>query len=234
MRWKYITIALVYILVFATTVFAVSDLQQAAQPAQLSTPQYPGIVIDAGHGGMDGGAVAADGTVEKEINLAIAQKLQTLFELCGFEVIMTREDDTLSRGDEPDESLKTADIHRRLAIAEANPDCMFISIHQNQFSVPKYKGTQVFYSPNREESEALAATIQDTVVSMMQKENYRQAKPTGKEIYILYHTTVPAVMVECGFLSNPEERDQLKTEEYQDQMAFSILCGIFEYCCMNT
>ena len=230
MNKKYLMVAIVYILVFATTVFSVSQLKEQAQPATIHTAALPQIIIDAGHGGMDGGASAADGTVEKHINLDISKKLECLFQVLGFDVIMTRTEDVLEAGEETNRSLKVNDIRRRLAIAEQHPQAIFLSIHQNKFSVPKYKGTQVFYAPNGEKSEALAKSIQNSVASLLQKDNYRQIKKTGKEIYILYHTTITAVMVECGFLSNPEECELLKSAEYQDKMAFSILCGTMEYC----
>lgn len=230
LKWKYLVIASVYMLVFSATVFSLSHLHEQAQPAQINTQNLPGIIIDAGHGGIDGGATISDGTVEKTINLQISKKMQRLFELCGFRVIMTRTDDILEAGDQKGRSLKASDIYRRLDIAESNPDCLFLSIHQNKFSVPKYSGAQVFFAPNGEESQGLALSIQNSIVSLLQKENERQIKPSGSEIYLLDHTTIPAVMVECGFLSNPEERALLKQDSYQDQMAFAILCGVFDYC----
>ena len=183
------------------------------------------ILIDPGHGGFDGGAIAEDGTVEKHINLAIALCLRDLLYVCGASVEMTRQTDT---GLEEDSSAsirdkKVSDMRRRLALY--NQASMVISIHQNHFSVPKYNGTQVFYSANHAESMALAESIRAAVVNWVQPHNKRELKKATDGIYLLYHTQTPAVLVECGFLSNPEERDKLKLPAYQQQMAFAIMAG---------
>ena len=168
------------------------------------------IIVDAGHGGMDGGATAADGTVEKDINLSIALKLRDMLDTAGYNAIMTRETDD----DIADDSAKTvrqqkvSDIKNRMKIIEQTPDALFVSIHQNHYGGPSYSGAQVFYSKNNPESEKLAKAI---------------------EIYLLYHAQSPAVMVECGFLSNAAETLKLKDDNYQNAMAFSVMCGITDY-----
>ena len=149
----------------------------------------------------------------------------------GFNVIMTRNDDKLIY-DEDSNSIrqkKVSDIRNRMKIINANPNSILISIHQNHFSNPKYHGTQVFYSKNNSESKVLAQSIQDSVVKNIQKDNKREVKQTGTEIYLLYHAKNPAVMVECGFLSNTSELEKLKDEKYQMKMAFSIFSGIIKY-----
>jgi len=162
------------------------------------------IIVDAGHGGMDGGATAADGTVEKDINLSIALKLRDMLDTAGYNVIMTRETDD----DIADDSAKTvrqqkvSDIKNRMKIIEQTPDALFVSIHQNHYGGPSYSGAQVFYSKNNPESEKLAKAIQQDIRSLIQPQNQRAVKRTGTEIYLLYHAQSPAVMVECGFLSN--------------------------------
>lgn len=189
------------------------------------------VIVDAGHGGFDGGASAKDGTVEKDINLSIALKLRDILDTLGYSVIMTRETDR----DTADESEKTvrrqkvSDIKNRMKIIEANPDALFVSIHQNHYGGESYHGTQVFYSKNDPRSELLANDIQQTVKSLLQPQNERAVKKTGTEIYLLYHAKTPAVMVECGFLSNVEEAQKLKDDSYQSAMAFSIACGITKY-----
>lgn len=195
--------------------------------------EYKGfyIIVDAGHGGMDGGTSAADGTKEKDINLSISQKLNAMLIASGYKTVMLRNDDALI-GDNSLPTIrgrKVSDIRKRLEIAESYPDSILISIHQNYFTVPKYSGTQVFYSVNSTESKILAESIQQTVVKMLQPDNNRKTKPVGSNIYLLYNCTIPAIMVECGFLSNPSEAEKLKSDSYQTMMAMSIMQGIIEY-----
>ena len=198
--------------------------------AQVSE-NLPVIIVDAGHGGEDGGAVAKDGTVEKNINLSISLKLEGLLRLYGYNVIMTRTDDKLiyDANAQTIREKKISDIRNRMKIINDNPNSILISIHQNHFTEPKYHGTQVFYSKNNFESKTLAQCIQNCVTANIQKENMRDVKKTGTEIYLLYHAKNPAVMVECGFLSNYNELEKLKQENYQMEMAFSIFSGIINY-----
>ncbi|MBQ7545665.1 MAG: N-acetylmuramoyl-L-alanine amidase [Clostridia bacterium] len=189
------------------------------------------VVIDAGHGGFDGGTVAEDGTLEKEINLSIAKRLQALLQCAGIQTVMTREtDDSIhDPGCTTVRKQKISDIHHRLQIMEETPDSVFVSIHQNHFTQSVYHGTQVFYSGNDARSRSLAEAIQLAVVTATQPDNKRQVKQSGTEIYLLYHAMRPAVMVECGFLSNPQEASLLKTPQYQTKIALSILQGILDY-----
>lgn len=189
------------------------------------------VIIDPGHGGADGGAVSADGTVEKGINLDISLKLRDFLEAYGYRVIMTRDTD-ISIHDPSAKSIreqKVSDLHNRLKIAEENPDAIFVSIHQNKFEVPKYCGTQTFFSPNNPQSTELAKIIQGNIRGQLQPENAREVKKVGKEIYTLYHMKQTSVMVECGFLSNPEEAKKLVQPEYQDQLAFLIATSVAQY-----
>ena len=189
------------------------------------------IIIDAGHGGMDGGTSSADGTKEKDINLSVSKKLNTMLTASGYKTIMLRNDDALI-GDNSLSTIrarKVSDIRKRLEIAESYPDSILISIHQNYFTVPKYWGTQVFYSLNSPESKLLAESIQQSVVRFLQPDNNRKTKPVGSNIYLLYNCTIPAIMVECGFLSNPNEAEKLKSDSYQNMIALTIMQGIIEY-----
>lgn len=195
---------------------------------------HPIIIIDAGHGGFDGGAVADDGTVEKDINLKISKYLQEYLTIFGFSTIMTREND----GSIEDEGLQTirerksSDLHNRMKIMKETENALFISIHQNKYSIEKYNGTQVFYSPNtKEESSLLAQYIQDSIVNTIQKDNTRQIKECGTSVFLMYNAVKPAVLVECGFLSNYEETKLLNTPEYQKKIAFCIAIGIQNYVC---
>lgn len=196
-----------------------------------SSNENPVIIIDAGHGGMDGGAVADDGTQEQHINLDIALKMKEYLNSLGYETILTRTDDNSLHDTDADtiRQQKVTDIHNRLKIIETNPDSIFVSVHQNHFTESKYSGTQVFYSVNNQKSERLAQSIQSSVVSELQPNNNRQIKQSGESIYLLYHSTVPSVLVECGFLSNKEETEKLKNEAYRMQMAQAVCKGIINF-----
>ncbi len=189
------------------------------------------ILIDAGHGGFDGGAVADDGTPEKDINLNIAKKLAMFLRFHGYEVIMTRSTDTGTELDssKPISDRKKSDMYERLRMMEENSDAIFVSIHLNKFTTSSANGAQVFYSPNKDESQKLGLSIQKTIKELIQPENERVIKRGTKSTFLLYKAKVPAVIVECGFLSNKKELDLLKTEEYQNKMAFAICCGILNY-----
>lgn len=189
------------------------------------------IVLDAGHGGEDGGAVGINGAMEKEINLNIALELEKYLKQNNFEVIMVRDGD-YSVGDQSLSTVaerKRSDTKNRLKLINEAGECIFISIHQNHFSESKYHGAQVFYSGNRPESAQLAETIRKNIVGSLQPENKRENKQAEKNIYLLYHANVPAVLVECGFLSNQEEAENLTTEAYQKDMAAAIYNGLIDY-----
>ena len=166
--------------------------------------------------------VHKDGTVEKEINLKIALKLKDFLKLGGYEVIMTRDSDVSTDDVETDKiaTRKKSDLKNRLKL---------VSIHLNKFTTSAAAGSQVFYSAGREESKKLGDDIQKSIVRLLQPENSRVNKQATSSTYILYNATLPAVLVECGFLSNTAELKRLKTEEYQNKMAFSIFCGIMDY-----
>lgn len=189
------------------------------------------IIIDAGHGGFDGGAVAGDGTVEKNINLNIALSLEKMLKNSGFDVIMTRQTDTSTEDNSNDKipSKKKSDLKNRLLLMKKYEDAVFVSIHLNKFTTSAARGSQIFYSSNNGDSKILGDLIQNSIVSKIQKDNKRVNKKATSSTYILYNATVPAVLVECGFLSNKAELEQLKTEEYQNKMAFCIFCGILDY-----
>lgn len=189
------------------------------------------IILDAGHGGFDGGAVAPDGTVEKDINLKIALTLKEFLKQGGFEVLMTRESDVSTDDVETDKiaTRKKSDLKNRLGLMKDNPDAIFVSIHLNKFTTSAANGSQVFYCADHNESKVLGECIQSSIVRLLQPENTRVNKQATSSTYLLYNATVPAVLVECGFLSNSAELKRLKDEEYQKKMAFSIFCGITSF-----
>ena len=188
-------------------------------------------MANSAHGGFDGGAVAKDGTVEKDINLKICLKLASLLKSSGHNVILTREADVSTDDVETDKipSRKKSDLRNRLKLMKDFPNSVFVSIHLNKFTTAAASGAQIFYSEKEEESKILAEDIRKSIVSMLQKDNTRVNKKSTSSTYILHNATVPAVLVECGFLSNSEELKKLKNSEYQNQMAFTIFCGITKY-----
>lgn len=203
----------------------------SAVDVSVNKPKYKTVIIDAGHGGPDGGTSAEDGTLEKDINLQIALKLDEFLKSMGIETVMIRSED-ISVHDDYAKTIrekKISDIRNRLSVMDNTDDSVFISIHQNHFSQSQYSGLQVFYSKNNQESRILADSVRQSVITSLQPENSREIKESGSDIYLLYHATVPAVMVECGFLSNYEEAQKLKDEEYQRKLAFLIALGITDF-----
>lgn len=225
-------IAAVLAVVLCFAVFSTFFLKKYANTSALiSGDKRPIVILDAGHGGFDGGAVAPDGTVEKNINLKIAVMLRDLLVQSGFRVIMTRESD-VSTDDVETEKIATrkkSDLKNRLKLMDDYPEAVFVSIHLNKFTTSAANGSQVFYNASINDSKKLGDDIQKSIVKLLQPENLRINKPATSSTYILYNATVPAVLVECGFLSNTEELKRLKTEEYQNKIAFCIYCGIMDY-----
>lgn len=229
---KYLVLLLVLFLFALVFLFKyTSERNQKALQTGADCLKDSILIVDAGHGGMDGGTVATDGTPEKEINLSIAKKLDALLRLNGIQTRMTRTDDNSIHDSSAItvRQQKVSDIHNRLKILHETENTILVSIHQNHFSKSKYHGTQVFFSGNDPQSAVLASCIQQAVISNLQPDNTRETKKCGTEIYLLYHAQRPAVMVECGFLSNTTETALLKTETYQQQMAMSIFNGILNY-----
>ena len=204
---------------------------RAAASVSAGSSRRPVVIVDAGHGGFDGGAVAFDGTVEKDINLKIALILRDFLTQGGYEVLMTRESDdsTDDVGDKPIAARKKSDLQNRLKLMEKYPDAVFVSIHLNKFTTSAASGTQVFCGPKNDESALLGKCIQNSVTSLLQKENHRVIKKATSNNFLLYRAKIPAVIVECGFISNKSELAKLKNPEYQAQMAFAVYTGILEY-----
>ena len=192
------------------------------------------VIIDAGHGGEDGGAVGTTlGTLEKDINLSLSYKLCELFALTDIKAVMTRRDDRLLYNDGQEHRKKYHDVRNRVKFAQDYESPVFISIHQNKFPVSKYKGLQVYYSGNNDESKILAEKIQSYVVTNIQKDNNRKIKESGGSIYLMNALECPAVLVECGFLSNSEDEKNLCDDEYQNKLAFVIFASIMSYISEN-
>lgn len=221
-RRKYfvIGILLLFILILACLVYN-----------SISTTNFPYtgniILIDPGHGGEDPGAVGKIGKPEKDINLEISNKLKALLEQNGFPVMLTRDTD-ISLHDKGSRRRKISDIKNRKELVENYNPKLFISIHLNSFPQEKYSGAQVFYPPNSTESKVLGEMIQEELRNVVDNNNKRQAKQISS-ILILKNLDVPAVIVECGFLSNIEEAKLLNTNEHQQKIATAISNAIIKY-----
>ena len=180
------------------------------------------IVLDAGHGGWDPGKTGTNGVNEKELNLAVTEKLAEYLEMGGAEVILTRpSDEALGNG-------KQTDMAERKRIANESGADILVSIHQNAFPSAKAKGAQVFYHNSSEKGKILAECVQENLKKRVDGSNRRQAKENDS-YYILRTTEIPAVIVECGFLSNYEEEKLLNDTDYQEKLAWAIYCGILDY-----
>lgn len=188
------------------------------------------IVVDAGHGGEDGGAVASDGVMEADINLKIALKLQNLLEQSGATVILTRSDENaiynLDKKTLRDK--KNSDIKNRVKIGNNSSADIFVSIHLNKIPQSEYYGWQTFFKDGSEEGKRLATCIQNNLNEAIQKENKRVPLKINN-VYIIKHVEIPISIVECGFLSNTEEREQLEDNSYQNKLAWGIYNGVMDY-----
>lgn len=186
-----------------------------------------GLFFLSPHGGNDPGKIGVDDSLEKDINLIIAGKVKAILEQQDMEVVMTRETDA-GLYEENASNKKAQDMKNRCAlINETAPDCV-ISIHQNSYHEEYVKGAQVFYYGTSEESKRLAETIQDKMIGYVDPENHRQAK-ANESYYLLKKTSVPIVIVECGFLSNWEEAKKLQNDYYQNQVAWAVAMGALSY-----
>lgn len=199
-----------------------------SQPKEANTTPASGVVIiDAGHGGEDGGAVSKSGICEKDINLRLSMLLGDIFDAAGYSAVQTRTEDRLlyDRNVDFHGRKKILDMAARLEIAKSRNAELFISIHMNAFPQPIYRGLQVYYSPHHKDSENIAKSIQALAKTSLQPTNNRDVKSSGGKIYLLDKLDYPAVLVECGFLSNPDEAALLCDEGYLQKLAFVIFAA---------
>lgn len=231
-KWRVLYGASLVSLVLLFAVLAKQGI--AVQTAVLTAAEGEGtgpvLVLDPGHGGEDGGAVAADGTVESGINLAIALRSEEIAQLLGLTCVMTRRED-VSIHDSTAQTLrqkKSSDLKNRVAICNGTENAVLLSIHQNSLpQSPKVHGAQVFYN-GQPGSEALAQAIQRALNDTVNRDSPRSAKLLNTGVYLMEHTTCPGVLVECGFLSNPEETAHLTDPDYQKKLAAVILSAAAE------
>ncbi len=198
---------------------------------RVSLPCYgKKIVLDAGHGEPDGGAVGKSGIKEQELNLKIAKILQGLLEQCGMQVVMTRTDEQgIYDSDGTIRQKKRSDMANREKLMNDSEADMFLSIHMNKFTDSKYSGPQVFYSPNCDESKTLAQILQKELIAVLKPDSEREIKKATSDIYLLKKAKIPSALIECGFLSNPQEEEKLKDEDYQKSIAWAIYCSVIKY-----
>lgn len=187
------------------------------------------VVVDAGHGEPDGGAVGVNGTLEKDINLSIAIKIQEILESRGVKVIMTRTDDNSIHSSDAQtlHEKKVSDMHKRESIINNSGADLFLSIHMNSFTDTSASGLHVFYSRNHPEAENLAVSIQDELTNITHAKAHT-VKTASETLYLMKNPVPPAILVECGFLSNPQEEELLNDELYQSKIAFAIANAIID------
>lgn len=194
---------------------------------ELETSLHTGrrIVIDPGHGGKDGGAVSVTGSYEEQLNLDVSLSLREILHFLGYDVIMTRESDVeLTHSDGG--TRKMQDLKGRLEIAESHSDAVFVSIHMNKFPESRYSGLQVYYSPNDAHSFNIAKCVQDSVAANLQSDNNRKIKKADSTIFLLHKIKSPAILIECGFLSNQSEAELLDSGEYREKLSSVIAVAI--------
>lgn len=181
------------------------------------------IIIDAGHGGVDGGAVSCTGVFESTINLQIAQRLEDLFHLIGIKTLMIRSNDSsIYTEGESIASKKVSDLKNRTRIVNSTENAILVSIHQNYFTDKRYSGAQVFYT-NNSDSISLAKQVQAGFIDILNPGSNRRAKES-KGIYLMQHIKCTGILVECGFLSNPAEELKLRSREYQQNIC-AVIAG---------
>lgn len=222
---KNIIITLTLLLSVITAVYCFVALSNVAENS-VATAELK-VVIDAGHGGIDGGVVGVrSGVKESELNLAVAKKLKKLFLSAGVEVVMTRDTENGLYGTAT-KNLKKKDMRKRRDIINAAKPTMVISIHMNKYSSSTRRGAQVFFDINNDSGKLLADSVQKSLNEM--DECVRQYAALKGDYYILNSHSYPACIVECGFLSNPEDESLLLDSEYQDKLAYAVFKGSIDY-----
>lgn len=229
----------IFVILFAGLFFLsaplliVLEVKGARQPSQAFYPAaYQGrvLVLDAGHGGEDGGAVSSAGDKESDINLAIVLRLEQLMGLYGVPVVLTRSDDRSihDQGADTLREKKVSDLNNRLALVSGLENCILLSVHQNSYTDPRYSGAQVFYTAS-DKSRQWAEQTQELLRQGLDPANDRAAKKISDTVYLMNHVTCPAILVECGFMSNGEEVSLLLTSGYQTKIAAALAAACVQY-----
>ena len=227
-KWR--TYGLICLLLCAAAIASALGLSKAGSALHAALTYEPPVtvVIDAGHGGEDGGAISVTGVHESKLNLEIALRLNDLLHLFGVRTAMIRtEDVSVYTEGSTIAQKKVSDIRRRVELVRQTEKPLLVSIHQNQFQESKYRGAQVFYAQT-DGSQTLAERLQEQLAAQVDPNNHRACKQ-ARDIYLMEHVSCTAVLVECGFLSNPAEEALLRDADYQKKLAAAVACTIFSY-----
>lgn len=220
---RLIKIVLIVALLAAAAVFVKIFVSNGGFKPVISQSSRSTLVLDAGHGGIDGGAISDSGLKESDINLQIALKTEALVRFLGIDTVMTRETDT----DNSDNKAYSEhdNLVQRVKLANSTENAVLISIHQNKFPSAVVSGAEVMYSDN-DDSKALGLITQDNLVALLDSSNRRVARPAPKELLLTSSVECPTILVECGFMSNPQEVQKLASNDYQLKLA-AILAGSY-------
>ena len=216
-----LAILLAMSLILLAALFAPTLLARRPE-IKTSAATAPVIILDAGHGGRDGGARAPDGTAEKDLNLDLTKRLASLLQAAGYTVLLTRDGDYSLGDDAPVGKRKLTDLAGRLALMGEAENAVFVSIHMNTYPSERCQGAQVWYSPAFSEAQALAEAVQNGIRDTLQPQNSRKIKRAASAIYLLHRATCPAILIECGFLTNSEECALLCDDAYRAALALVI------------
>ena len=226
LKESFILLLCIFFLIFSISLMGSHLETVLSNDLQISDKKFT-VVIDAGHGGFDSGKVGIDGTLEKDVNLEIAKKLESLLLSADIHVIMTRHDDT-GLYTESSENKKRQDMQNRaILMNDSDADCI-ISIHQNSYPEESIDGAQVFYYAGSEEGKKLASILQHNLIQKADPQNHRTEK-ANDSYFLLKKVSAPVVIAECGFLSNVEESKKLVDDTYQQKLAWAIHLGILQY-----
>lgn len=220
----------VYLLIIGTALAGVYGGNWATETvsSMIPMPRQGTIVIDAGHGGVDGGATSCTGVLESQINLEIALRLEDLCHLLGYRTVMIRRTDvSVYTSGDTIAAKKVSDLRQRVRIVNETEDSVLVSIHQNTFSESRYSGAQVFYG-KEEGSRELAERIQMSFITLLNPGSNRSAKP-AEGVYLMQNIDRPGILVECGFLTNPEEEAKLRAKDYQQKLCVILAASVGEF-----
>ncbi len=226
---KLFIVALLFVLLTAIIIKRVEYSSDAAETLSYAFNKTE-LIIDPGHGGLDGGASTADGVTESSINLAISLKMEALADLFGFRTVLTRDTDDLDYPDADSRirEKKLWDQKRRVELINSRENAVMISIHQNTYPDSRPKGIQVLYGFS-EDSKLLGCHMHERLTELLEPDNRRVAAPVSEKIYLMKNIKCPAILVECGFLSNPEEAEMLKNSSYQAKLAMALVGAYSEF-----
>lgn len=224
-RLKKLIMIIISVILIASVILVAARIKSSNISTFSQNSRYT-LVIDPGHGGIDGGAIAEDGTKESDVNLDIALKMRALAVFLGQNYVMTRDTDTDNSGDE--KYSEHNNLVKRAELTNNTPDAVLISVHQNNYPSPLVKGAEVMYSLN-DKSRELGLIAQDNLVTYLDTENRRVARPAPENLLLTSSVTCPAILVECGFMSNPDEAQKLASDEYTTKIAVILISSFLQF-----